>query len=294
MNEIVYASVAYFLFAYEWVNTVDFFNNYPKRYQEIKMKKQRYLIYGSSAIKYHYPDYDKEPHDIDIITATDNKYHLNIETCKRIEQYYLPEFQYIFDNNVDELYVDPDFLYTIKISHLSWDINWDKHMKSAIFLQEKGAKLNHKLYGSLMIAWSRIHGKKLVKMNVKNDVFFKENIYRRYNHEFLHSKFMFYDRPLNERIRKDLDSPLCSEELWNLLTFDDKIKCALEEIYVLTAERYIFVDKPMKIEHAKTKTLKNMITSTTSGFFNLFLKDNFNLLRTTNPEHILEKIKELK
>lgn len=253
----------------------------------------KYLIYGSQAIKYHFPDYEKEPHDIDIITETDNKYHLNIETCKRIEQYYLPEFQYIFENNKDERYVDPEFLYTIKMSHLSWDINWDKHMKSAIFLQEKGSKLDKILYDSLMQAWSRIHGKKSVKMNVKNEDFFKPSIYRRYNHEFLHSEFAFYEGPLNERIRKDLNSPLCSEELWDILSFDDKIKCALEEIYVLTAERYIFVDKPMKIEHAKIKILKNMITSTTSGWFNLFIKENFNLLRLSNPEHILEKIREL-
>lgn len=256
----------------------------------------KYLIYGSQAIKWHFPDYDKEPHDIDIIIETDNKYHLNIETCKRIEQYYLPEFQYIFDNNADELYVDPDFLYTIKMSHLSWDINWDKHMKSVIFLQEQGCKLNAELYCSLMQAWSRIHGKKSVKMAVKNEDFFKPNIYRKYNHEFLHEQFAFYDRPLNEKIRKDLNSPLCSEELWNTLSFGDQIKCALEEIYVLTAERYIFVqdsEKSWKLEHAKTKTIKNMITSTTTGWFNLFLKQNFNLLRTTNPEHILEKIKEL-
>ncbi len=49
----------------------------------------------------------------------------------------------------------------------------------------------------------------------------------------------------------------------------------------------------MKMQYAKIKILKNMITSTTSGWFNLFIKENFNLLRLSNPEHILEKIKEL-
>jgi hypothetical protein len=37
-----------------------------------------------------------------------------------------------------------------------------------------------------------------------------------------------------------------------------------------------------------------MITSTTSGWFNLFLKENFNILRTARPEHIIKKIEELK
>lgn len=259
--------------------------------------KQKYLIYGSTAIKHFFPDYDKEPNDLDIITREDNKLHLEISGCKRIEQYYLPEFEYIFEINKDELYVDPDFLYTIKMSHLSWDINWDKHMRAALYLEEQGCKLDKELYDSLMIAWKRVHGKKSVKMAVKNSEFFKENIYRKFNHEFLHEQFSFYDRPLNERIRKDLDSPLCSEELWNQLSPEDKLKCALEEIYVLSAERYIFVkedERSWKLEHAVVKTLKNMITSTTSGWFNTFLKLNFNLLRTSKPEHIVQKIKELK
>ena len=257
----------------------------------------KYLIYGSTAIKHFFPDYEREPNDLDIITREDNKLHLDIPWCKRIEQYYLPEFEFIFENNMDELYVDPDFLYTIKMSHLSWDINWDKHMKSAIYLQEKGAEIDKELYDSLILAWSRVHGKKAVKMNVKNSDFFKPLIYRKYNHEFLHEQFAFYDRPLNERIRKDLDSPLCSEELWNLLCSEDKMKCALEEIYVLAAERFIFVQEgehPWKLGHAVTRTLKNMITSTTSGWFNLFLKQNFNSLRTYKVPHIIEKIKELK
>lgn len=259
--------------------------------------KQKYLIYGSTAIKYHFPDYEREPHDLDIITQTDNKLHLEIQDLKRIEQYYLPEFDYIFENNKDELYVDPDFLYTIKMSHLSWDINWDKHMRAALYLEEQGCKLDTALYKSLIHAWKRVHGKKSVKMGVKNSEFFKENIYRKFNHEFLHEQFAFYDRPLNERIRLDLDSPLCSEELWNQLSPEDKIKCALEEIYVLAAERYIFVqapERPWKLEHAVVRTLKNMITSTTSGWFCTFLKLNFNTLRTTIPEHIIEKLQKLK
>lgn len=184
----------------------------------------KYLIYGSSAIKHHFPDYNREPKDIDIITSVESKFKLNLDSIKTIEQYYLPEFDYIFQRNKDKLYVDANFLYTIKMSHLSWNINWDKHMKDAIFLKENGCKLDKELYTPLILAWGRIHGKKSVKMNVENDVFFKENIKRKYNHEFLHEQFAYYDRPLNERIRKDWNSPLCSEELWNLLSEEDKLK----------------------------------------------------------------------
>ena len=255
----------------------------------------KYLIYGSTAIKHFFPDYNHEPKDLDIITETDNKYHLDINGCKRIEQYYLPEFSYIFENNKDEEFVDPDFLYTIKMSHLSWDINWDKHMKSAIVLREKGAKLDKTFYDSLMTAWSRVHGKKQVKMNVNNSDFFKENIQRKYDHEYLHEVFSFYDRPLNERIRKDLDSPLCSEELWNKLSEEDKFKCALEELMVLSTERFLLSDTKIPINHARTKMLKQMITSTTTGWFNLFLKLNFKrFIDEGFPEFFKERLHQLK
>ena len=177
------------------------------------------------------------------------------------------------------------------------DIKWDKHMKDAIFLRTKGAIFNKEVYDKLTKLWIRKHGNKKVKMNVKNEDFFKENIKRKFNHEFLHEQFAFYDRPLNEKIRKDLNSPLCSEDLWNVLSEEDKIKCAFEELMVLTAERYIFVEGKDKlpIRFAKIKMLKNMITSTTSGWFNLFLKINFDeLIKTDFPEYFYEKINELK
>ena len=252
----------------------------------------KYLIYGSEAIKHFFSDYPNDPKDLDIIVSEDLK--IDIKTDKILEQYYLPEFQYIFNNNKDHRYVDPDFLYTIKMSHLSWDINWDKHMKGAIFLKENGAKLDKELYDSLMVAWSRVHGSKKVKMNVKNEDFFKANIKRRFDHEFLHEQFAFYERPLNERIRKDLDSPLCSEVLWNLLSEEDKFKCAFEELMVLTAERFIFVEDKVPVKYAKIKMLKNMITSTTSGWFNLYLKENFKKFVDTDfPNYFYAKIKDL-
>lgn len=107
--------------------------------------------------------------------------------------------------------------------------------------------------------------RKKVMLNVENSKFFKENIKRKFNHDWLHSQISFYKRPLNERIRENLESPLCSERLWNLLSEEDKFKCALEELYTLTCERFIFIDKPLPLNFAIIQILKQMITSTTKG-----------------------------
>ena len=236
------------------------------------------LIYGSQAIKHFFSNYERECKDVDMICKPDEE--VIIKSNLRIEKYWISEFEYIFQNNLDPLYVDPNFLYTIKASHLAWDIRWDKHMHDLIFLQEQGCKLDMQLFKDLYSRWQIIHSKKKVKMNVKNEEFFKENIYRKYDHDYLHTQVMFYDRPLNEKLRENLDSPYCSENLWNYLSEDDKLKCALEEIHVLALERYLLrpVDR-YTVSHAVVKMLKHMIVSTTSGWFNLFLILNFNKLR---------------
>lgn len=247
------------------------------------------MIFGSTAIKFWFPDFNREPKDLDLMTQG--------KSSREIEHLYIPEFEYIFENNSNPDYCDPNFLYTIKVSHLAWELknnSWDKHMHDAIFLKEKGCTLDKELFISLYNRWSLMHGKKHVKMNVDNSDFFKETIYRRYNHEELHEHFAFYSRPLNEKIRKDIKSPLCSEELWNNLTFDDKLKCTLEEIFVLTSERFIFIDKPLPIKFARVKTLKHMIASTTSGWFNLFLIQNFKELISLEQEYFETKLKGIK
>jgi hypothetical protein len=246
------------------------------------------LAIGSQAMRYWFSN-SREPKDWDFIQPLSK----SSRNTREMQFYWVPSFQYILNNNKDDKFVEPDFLYTIKMSHAAWDINWDKTMKDILFLKGKGCKLDRTLFDMLYKEWEILHGKKKVKMDVDNKDFFKGNIKRKYDHEWLHEQFMFGDRPLNEKIREDLNSPLCSEILWNKLSKLQKLKCASEELMVLTAERYIFVDepnKPMPLQIAKTKMLKKMITSTTSGWFNFFLIDNFEEIRTMYSEHFKQKI----
>ena len=65
---------------------------------------------------------------------------------------------------------------------------------------------------------------------------------------------------------------------------------------VLTAERYILVQKEdrLPVKFAKIKMLKQMITSTTSGWFNLYLKEQFkNIIDSDFPVHFYLVTSEL-
>jgi hypothetical protein len=225
------------------------------------------LIFGSTALKHWFPDFPRNPKDLDYIGKG--------KSGKGIEYHFAPSFKHIVKFNSDTRYVDPNFLYTIKISHACYDINFDKTMHDIKFMKDKGCKLNYELYESLLEDWSIIHHKKKVKLEGDTDTFFTSKITRKYNHDELHELVKFGDRPLHETIRPNLHSVKCSKLLWDKITHEEKLKCALEEAYVFGIERYL--EYPPKI--ALAKALKQLITSSTTGWFNLFLIDNYFDLR---------------
>jgi hypothetical protein len=242
-----------------------------------------YLIFGSTAIKHWYPDFNRTPKDLDIIGK-------GIPSTKDMEYHWCPSFAYVTKNNVDSKYVDPNFLYTIKISHAAWDIRWEKTMHDIKFLKNKGCVLDEALYKSLLNDWETIHYKKKIVVKGNANEFFTSTISRRYNHDELHKKVMWYNVPLHESIRKDINDVHCSRELWNNLSEEDKMRCALEEAYVFAIERYS--DYPATI--ALSKALKTLITSSTKGWFNKFLIDNFFTLLYYERERYINIFKEIK
>lgn len=234
------------------------------------------------AAKHWFPDF-REPKDLDYITEEPFM-------SREVQHYWIPSFEYILNTNVDTTYVDANYLYTIKVSHAAWNIHHDKTLKDIIFFQHKGCELNIELYKALVKDWTVVHGKKHVNLNKPNEYFFVDKVTRKYNHDDLHRKLAFYEAPLHEKIRHNPFIALPNEELFNKLSKEDQLKCALEEIYVIATER--FLDKyPLKI--AKVKAMKQLITTMTKGWFNLFLILNFETLLKSDNNHWTEKLKEL-
>lgn len=233
------------------------------------------LIFGSCAMKHWFPDC-RIPNDLEYITE---------------EKYWIPAFQYILDNNKHDLYVDKDLLYTIKVSHAAWDIHWDKTMYDIVFLKNKGCQFDKTFYDLLYQDWTKLHRAKKVNLNVKNEDFFTNRVTRMIEHDELHKILAFYEEPLHTRIRKDLNSPLCNEKLFDLLSEDDKIRCALEEIMVIGTERFMFNGTKSYVA-AKHKALKLLITSMTTGWFNRFLILNFEPLIKSENEEWKRKLQE--
>lgn len=250
------------------------------------------LIFGSTAIKYWFHDYTRIPNDLDYIVShiPQNKSIRLNATMKKIEYFKNGATDYILKINKDEFYVDPDLLYTIKCSHLAWDLKnkkWWRHLKDAVFLKNKGCKLNKEVFDMLYKEWEVLHGSKShISLNKATEMFFKDGVRREYDHDWLHVYFSITGTPAYESILVSPDTPLCSEVKFNEISDDRKMHTALEEMYIVSFERGISLPN----------AYKNLVTKMTKGWWNLYLIENAEMLlnETEHTEQYKIKVNKLK
>lgn len=223
------------------------------------------LIYGSTAIKHWYPgEYLKTPKDLDIISKDSSL------KKEGVEVYWTEAFNYLLTTNKDKEYVDPNLLYTIKVSHAAWDINWTKHVKDIMFLQSMGCELDKTFYELLIKDWKLIHGKKKFNFNKPHNELFKDSVNRKYSHDDLHMTLKFNDEPMYKKVLKNSDKALCDKSLFNTLSEKLKLELAIEEVAVIAYERYVLPCK-MPLKLAIPKAYQDLVTHMTKGWFNLYL-----------------------
>lgn len=241
----------------------------------------RGLIFGSTASKYFFPDF-REPKDLDILTP-------EIKMTKE-EQYYWfgPSSEYILANNKHPEYVDPEFLLTIKMAHAAWNVHWEKTMADIVFFQRKGLKMNVELYKLLMKDFTEHYGKKWATLKDKDsDSFFKDAVKRKYVHDTIHEAVAYYERPLYESILTNDKTVLCSKAKFELLSLDDQLKLAKEEVFVTALERFLIPqDFKFSKQRAYWLSLKKFITTMSSGFMRKFLIENYDALAINKDDYV--------
>lgn len=250
-----------------------------------------YRIIGSVAAYHWFPDF-RPPSDIDLLTTakiTGN----NSEVCV-VDASWHNAAQDLIDASTDPVFLDPDLLFTLKVSHAEWDVKWDKTMFDIAFLKSKGCKLNMPLLMKLHKVWTEVHGKKHVNMAQPMETFFKDAVKRDYDHEYLHELVAFHSRPLHERLRPDVGTAWCSESLFMQLDIEERYECALEEMMATAIERSRLTSKSKKSELyiGMSKAHKQLCTSMTTGWFARFLILNRNELLHERKDKWLTSIKK--
>jgi hypothetical protein len=174
-------------------------------------------------------------------------------------------------------------LYIQKRSHVHRPIKFDRHMfelraiKGAMTtltpemeeMLEERKKLTRKKYND-----------KAPSLRKTNEEFFDDYVTKYYVHDQLHEVVAYYQCPIYTKLKRDDSLAACERDLWEALSYRDKLNCVREECYVIALERFI-IPKLIKGErHTPFKVAFHMAhekvcTTLTSGWFRDFAIDNF-------------------
>jgi hypothetical protein len=167
----------------------------------------------------------REPKDIDWVTNDVTKLKKSI--IGKEEYYFIP--------NTPDREMTADEIYTVKVSHAIYDINWKKTMSDIRFLQMKGCKLIPEFLTKLRIYWETVHGvQKRTDFEVKPGKFFDDRIKRKLNHDDLHKMLNPTPTYLKMIVNDVNPSP---ERFFNNLTDDERKEVLYEEAFVIAMER---------------------------------------------------------
>jgi len=229
------------------------------------------MIIGSQAILYHFPDFKRVPKDYDIVAFDEyNKQdliriHRGTPNLK-LEVLLNPVLLNWCKSEGGIPNICPkNELYTLKISHCFWDINWEKHMWDAQFLKEKGCIFIPELFYKLFNYWEITHGlRNSSKLNMTANDFFNNALPNSHEHDVLHEllkhSYFNQEEPTYKKVLKDGAEVDVDVNKFNLLSEKEKFNLAFEEVAIMSWEKGRF-PASMFWKRKYTRMLKKFILS---------------------------------
>ena len=266
-----------------------------------------YLVIGSTALLYHgdlMPINTSKgrrrisvtPGDCDIFYPDDTP-DPSINFTKPVDAHSIP--RHIYDQFTHQSgHIDLHSQYILKLSHSEYDIHWKKTINHLQLIRRltvidlssmTQSELN--LLHDLKEYWKIVHKdrKRGITLNKYPESFFNSKVKRKYCHDMLHRSVMYFDEPMYKRILKNNHPVMVDQIKWTALSFDEKLKCAREEIYTIALERFIIPNDMKFCKHeAYRLALKKVVTTMTKGFFPLFIIDNYHILCKIDKDYILQ------
>lgn len=233
------------------------------------------LIIGSTAIKHYFPDFPREPNDLDYVVADKSKFMSN-SIIEYLENPVILKYQ-------TEGHLTPELMTSLKVSHLLWETNWEKHMFDLQFLLKKGFKWDLELVRELREYWHKTLPKvKRSQLEMTKEDFFTNNVNKDSNeHDHLHS--MINSIPMYTRLLKDGAEVELDESKWEMLSFNDKCLVVWEEVLVMQIERY----KGLKPTVGYIKQLKSCIQKHFPPYISLFSIENYPTLESYKRKEMI-------
>lgn len=248
----------------------------------------RALIIGSVAMKEHFSDWHREPKDFDVFTDATDPQSLT-SSGLHVEPFWHPVLERFIADGTQDI-ATPDELYTIKVSHLQWELrngSWDKHINDAMFLKGHGAQLDWEFYLGLMRIWKEVHGEKRVSLTMDKDAFFDDAVPRVYDHDSVHYSVAYGDRPLYEEVFDGNAEIAMDMGRIKALPFDVQVKLYREEVYATALERWVIPSNyTCSPRWAYARALRKTIVSLTKGWSSRFLIENYDTFRKPDMDYV--------
>jgi hypothetical protein len=218
------------------------------------------LIIGSEALRHYFEDFDRKPKDIDIAVQ---------DKSKRINS----TLEYLYNPVILKYqqggYLKPEYMLNLKVSHLFWNISWDKHMWDVQFLLSKGYEIDYSMCKELYNFWNgNIHRKRHINFNKSKEEFFNLPKEAGLEHDEIHriiNPEPLYLKVLQGEVKVDIN-------LLDKLNYDDKFNLFKEEIYVMGFERYRNLPS---YRHVQRKMIKHYIVNNAPFKGGLFVIENY-------------------
>ena len=194
-------------------------------------------------------------------------------------------FQYCTDNKVQfngkELRVlSMKGLSLVKRSHLHRDLSFNKHITlywkylqhQRTFWTEKDRQFLKQRTEMTLERFPQLKP----NLNQSVESFFDDAVQKRYDHDYLHELFAYEDRPMYTKLQINPELARCERNLWDNLSYRQKVKCVAEETQVIATERFLVPkDWEYPAKAAYMKALQKVCTTLTSGWFREFALDNY-------------------
>lgn len=191
-------------------------------------------------------------------------------------------------------YATPASILTIKMSHLGYDIKFQKTKRHILLLTGYGIQFIPELLEDLREHWKSVHGnKEFLNMNKGKDEFFTDFVDYKYDHDYLHELVAFPNVPVYSKCLKQDHEVLIDKDKFFNLSKDEQIKMFAEEISVIALERWIIPGTIKSWVKAWNYSLRKTITSLTKGWATDFIVDNLESFINPNifyPESALKTL----
>jgi len=286
------------------------------------------IIVGSKALKFHFPNYEREVKDIDVIGYSDDVNTLcEILLPTKIEKNRHTVLLRNITNNTDlfntnnveilladnsqslkkymeydnvNLFASPEVLFSLKKSHIHFPIKFNKHIRDYILLYNYFDGVDYLDYITKINfkeTEERLGKLKTPSLNKSVKEFFLQSdgyVKSYFIHDDIHRVMSHYNKPLYEMMQVDKNLAKCEKDMWNSFTFENKCKCVLEEAYVIALERRIIPmifggGKGYTSEEALDWALMRICTTLCSGWFRQFATNNYYDIKKMVNKNYVEK-----